>query len=77
MGSTTIKDDLERLDHQIFMSRNKKIFRNKGLRKVDIKTLLAESEVLRHVYTIDSEELDKMNDKDNLMYVLEILYKHL
>lgn len=70
VGSTTIKNDLERLDHQIFMFRNKKIFRNKGLRKLDIKTLLAESEVSRHVYTIDQEELDKLQDKDNLMYVL-------
>lgn len=70
VGSTTIKDDLERLDYQIFKYIDKKIFRNKGLRKLDIKTLLAESEISRHVYTIDPEELNKIKDKNNLMYVL-------
>ncbi|MEG0138323.1 MAG: UPF0236 family protein [Bacilli bacterium] len=70
IGSCTMKEQFEKLDTQIFESMNKKIFRNKGLRNIDIKTLLAEVNVSRHVYLINKEELEKIEDKNNIVYIL-------
>ena len=69
IGSNSIKISLEELDNQILKERDKKVFRNKGKKRIDLKTTLAEVEVYRRVYIIDEKELEEMEDKENnLMY---------
>lgn len=69
IGSNSIKIALEELDEQILKERDKKVFRNKGKKRIDLKTTLAEVEIYRRVYIIDEKELEKMENKENnLMY---------
>lgn len=69
IGSNSIKTALEELDEQILKERDKKVFRNKGKKRIDLKTTLAEVEVYRRVYIIDEKELEKMENKENnIMY---------
>ena len=69
IGSNSIKIALEELDEQILKERDKKVFRNKGKKRIDLKTTLAEVEIFRRVYVIDEKELEKMENKENnLMY---------
>lgn len=71
VGSNSIKQQLEELDYKIFKKIDKNIFRNKGIRKIDIKTLLAEVDINRHVYLIDEKRLEKIANKDeNILYIL-------
>ena len=60
IGSNSIKISLEELDNQILKERDKKVFRNKGKKRIDLKTTLAEVEVYRRVYIIDEKELEEM-----------------
>ena len=53
IGSNSIKTSLEELDEQILKERDKKVFRNKGKKRIDLKTTLAEVEISRRVYIID------------------------
>ena len=55
IGSTSIKMGLEELDEQLLNERNKKVFRNKGKKRIDLKTTLAEVEISRRVYIIDAQ----------------------
>ena len=70
IGSNSIKTGLEKLDDQILNIRDKKIFRNKGKKRIDLKTTLAEVEVNRRIYLINEEELEKIENKEN-----NIIYK--
>lgn len=65
VGSNSIKTQLEAIDKDILRNRNKKIFRNKGKKRLDFKTTLAEVEIYRRVYLIDEKELKNIEDKEN------------
>lgn len=69
-GRNKIKEDLETLDEELSNQRNKKIFRNKGKKRIDLKTTLSEVEIYRRVYIINEEELEKINNKEDIMYKL-------
>lgn len=65
VGANSIKDQLEEIDRDILKNRNKKVFRNKGKKRLDFKTTLAEVEIYRRVYLIDEKELEKIENKEN------------
>lgn len=65
VGATSIKNQLEEIDRDILKNRNKKVFRNKGKKRLDFKTTLAEVEIYRRVYVIDEKELENLEDKEN------------
>lgn len=69
-GRNRIKEDLEMLDEELSKERNKKVFRNKGKKRIDLKTTLSEVEIYRRVYIINEEELEKVDNKEDVMYKL-------
>lgn len=69
-GRNRIKEDLEMLDEELSKERNKKVFRNKGKKRIDLKTTLSEVEIYRRVYIINEEELEKIDNKEDVMYKL-------
>lgn len=51
VGINSIKDQLESIDKDILKKRNK------GKKRLDVKTTLAEVEIYRRVYLIDEKKL--------------------
>lgn len=63
-GRNRIKEDLEMLDEELSKERNK------GKKRIDLKTTLSEVEIYRRVYIINEEELEKVDNKEDAMYKL-------
>ena len=56
LGCSMIKTALEKYDKELMASRDKTIYRNKGLRKSVIKTILGEVEYYRTIYKFINED---------------------
>jgi len=51
-----IEEILKKLDYKLMEERDKKKYRNKGLKKATIKTIMGEIEYERRIYEYESEE---------------------
>lgn len=51
-----LKRYLEKLDEELSLTRNKQVYRHKGIRKRTIKTLMGEVSIARRIYQVTNEE---------------------
>ena len=51
-----LKRYLEKVDEELSLTRNKQVYRHKGIRKRTIKTLMGEVSIARRIYQVTNEE---------------------
>ena len=81
LGCEIIKKELEDQDARIMLSRDRTVYRHKGLRKTVIKTLMGEVEYRRAIYESKQEDgttnfvylLDKAMDIEKTGFISELL----
>ena len=56
IAAEMLKHYLEKLDEELSHTRNKQIYRHKGIRKRTMKTLMGEVEISRRIYQVANEE---------------------
>ena len=66
IGQEYFKETLENWDKELFESRDRSVYRDKGKRKTVLKTLMGEVEYNRHVYVFTDE-----NGRNGTVYLLD------
>lgn len=56
IAAEMLKRYLEKLDEELSLTRNKQVYRHKGIRKRTIKTLMGEVEISRRIYQVTNKE---------------------